>query len=119
MALRASALPGVNSFTFPCVSPRSLDPRRSLLSERYQGTFAERVAVPRWNVIPKPPELSFGQVWNMCVGSARCLRAPIKGALVLVVLLLDQLISCTSGLREDPIYSRAYGAGEPRDSVTD
>jgi NADPH:quinone reductase-like Zn-dependent oxidoreductase len=37
----------------------SLDPRRSLLSERYQGTFAERVAVPRRNLIAKPPELSF------------------------------------------------------------
>ena len=37
----------------------TLDPRRSLLSERYQGTFAERVAVPRWNLVPKPPELSF------------------------------------------------------------
>jgi NADPH:quinone reductase-like Zn-dependent oxidoreductase len=37
----------------------TLDPRRSLLSERYQGTFADKVAVPRWNLVPKPPELSF------------------------------------------------------------
>jgi NADPH:quinone reductase-like Zn-dependent oxidoreductase len=37
----------------------TLDPRRSILSERYQGTFAERVAVPRRNLLPKPPELSF------------------------------------------------------------
>ncbi|MFZ0977586.1 MAG: zinc-binding dehydrogenase [Solirubrobacteraceae bacterium] len=37
----------------------TLDPRRSLLSERYQGTFADEVAVPRWNLVPKPPELSF------------------------------------------------------------
>jgi len=37
----------------------TLDPRRSLLSERYPGTFAERVAAPRWNLLPKPPELSF------------------------------------------------------------
>lgn len=37
----------------------TLDPRRSLLSERYQGTFAERVAVPRANVVPKPASLSF------------------------------------------------------------
>ncbi len=35
------------------------DPRRSLLSERYQGTFAERVAVPRKNLVPKPASLSF------------------------------------------------------------
>jgi NADPH:quinone reductase-like Zn-dependent oxidoreductase len=37
----------------------TLDPRRSLLSERYDGTFAERVAVPRRNLIPKPAALSF------------------------------------------------------------
>jgi len=37
----------------------TLDPRRSLLSERYQGTFAERVVVPRRNVVPKPASLSF------------------------------------------------------------
>ncbi|MEU1817459.1 zinc-binding dehydrogenase [Streptomyces roseifaciens] len=32
---------------------------RSILTERYQGTFAERVAVPAWNVLPKPKELSY------------------------------------------------------------
>ena len=37
----------------------TLDPRRSLLSERHQGTLAERVAVPRRNLIAKPAELSF------------------------------------------------------------
>ena len=37
----------------------TLDPRRSLLSERYQGTFADRVVVPRSNVVPKPAALSF------------------------------------------------------------
>jgi len=37
----------------------TLDPRRSLLSERYPGTLAQRVSVPMRNVIPKPPELSF------------------------------------------------------------
>jgi NADPH:quinone reductase-like Zn-dependent oxidoreductase len=37
----------------------TLDPRRSLLSERYNGTFAERVAVPRRNLLPKPDALSF------------------------------------------------------------
>ena len=35
------------------------DPKRSLLSERFQGTFAEKVAVPRPNVLPKPSSLSF------------------------------------------------------------
>ena len=35
----------------------TLDPSRSLLSERYDGTFAERVAVPRRNLLPKPSVL--------------------------------------------------------------
>ena len=39
----------------------TLDPRRSLLSERYPGTFADKVAVPKWNLLPKPEELSFEQ----------------------------------------------------------
>jgi NADPH:quinone reductase-like Zn-dependent oxidoreductase len=37
----------------------TLDPRRSLLSERYDGTFAGQVAVPRRNLVPKPAVLSF------------------------------------------------------------
>ena len=37
----------------------TLDPRRSLLSERYDGTFAERVSVPRRNLVAKPAALSF------------------------------------------------------------
>ena len=37
----------------------TLDPKRSLLSERFQGTFADKVAVPRRNVIAKPAGLSF------------------------------------------------------------
>ncbi|GGO85528.1 zinc-binding dehydrogenase [Wenjunlia tyrosinilytica] len=32
---------------------------RSILTERYQGTFAEKVAVPAWNVLPKPKGISF------------------------------------------------------------
>jgi NADPH:quinone reductase-like Zn-dependent oxidoreductase len=39
----------------------TLDPRRSLLSERFAGTFAEQVVVPRRNLVPKPPALSFAQ----------------------------------------------------------
>ena len=37
----------------------TLDPRRTLLSERYPGTLAERVVVPRHNLVPKPASLSF------------------------------------------------------------
>ncbi|GAB2883871.1 zinc-binding dehydrogenase [Nocardioides pacificus] len=39
----------------------TLDPRRSLLSERHQGTFADKVVVPRRNVVPKPASLSFAE----------------------------------------------------------
>jgi NADPH:quinone reductase-like Zn-dependent oxidoreductase len=41
------------------VGDETLDPRRSLLSERHQGTFADQVVVPRRNVVPKPPSLTF------------------------------------------------------------
>jgi NADPH:quinone reductase-like Zn-dependent oxidoreductase len=37
----------------------TLDPKRSLLSERHQGALAEKVAVPRGNVVPKPASMSF------------------------------------------------------------
>ncbi|MGC0420697.1 zinc-binding dehydrogenase [Embleya sp. AB8] len=37
------------------------DEPRSILTERHHGTFAEKVAVPRWNLLPKPAELSFEQ----------------------------------------------------------
>ena len=39
----------------------TLDPRRSLLSEKHDGTFAEQVAVPRRNLVPKPAGLSFAE----------------------------------------------------------
>jgi NADPH:quinone reductase-like Zn-dependent oxidoreductase len=35
--------------------------RPTILTERYPGTFAERILVPRWNLLPKPAELSFEQ----------------------------------------------------------
>jgi NADPH:quinone reductase-like Zn-dependent oxidoreductase len=37
----------------------TLNPKRSLLSERHQGTLADKVVVPRRNVIAKPASLSF------------------------------------------------------------
>jgi NADPH:quinone reductase-like Zn-dependent oxidoreductase len=39
----------------------TFDPKRSLLSERHQGTFADKVVVPRANVVPKPASLSFAE----------------------------------------------------------
>jgi NADPH:quinone reductase-like Zn-dependent oxidoreductase len=44
---------------YPVVEDKA-DPRGySLLSERYPGTFAERVAVPLANLVPKPSGVSF------------------------------------------------------------
>jgi len=37
----------------------TLDPKRTLLSERLQGTFADRVVVPRRNLVAKPAALTF------------------------------------------------------------
>ncbi|MGH3225951.1 MAG: alcohol dehydrogenase catalytic domain-containing protein, partial [Streptosporangiaceae bacterium] len=39
----------------------TLDPRRSLLSERYDGTFADQVCVPHRNLVAKPAALSFAE----------------------------------------------------------
>lgn len=45
---------------YPIVSPQALgadetmDPSRTILSEKYQGTFAERLTVPTRNLVPLP-----------------------------------------------------------------
>ncbi|QCX28072.1 zinc-binding dehydrogenase [Nocardioides jishulii] len=39
----------------------TLDPKRSLLSERHQGTFADKVVVPTRNVVAKPASMSFAE----------------------------------------------------------
>jgi NADPH:quinone reductase-like Zn-dependent oxidoreductase len=46
----------------------TLDPRRTLLTERYQGTFADYVVVPARNTLPKPEGLSFAEA--ACMGTA-------------------------------------------------
>jgi NADPH:quinone reductase-like Zn-dependent oxidoreductase len=68
----------------------TFDPRRTLLSELHQGTFADLVTVPRRNLVPKPAALSFEEA--ACLPTAyltafRMLfdRTPIApGATVLV-----------------------------------
>jgi NADPH:quinone reductase-like Zn-dependent oxidoreductase len=50
------------------IADETLDPRRSLLSEQHPGTFADRVAVPARNVLPKPAGLSFAEA--ACMGTA-------------------------------------------------
>jgi NADPH:quinone reductase-like Zn-dependent oxidoreductase len=46
----------------------TLDPGRSLLSEKHQGSLAEYVIVPSRNVVPKPAELSWGEA--ACLSTA-------------------------------------------------
>jgi NADPH:quinone reductase-like Zn-dependent oxidoreductase len=43
----------------PIRGDETLDPKRSLLSEVYPGTFAERVRVPAQNLIPLPEGMGF------------------------------------------------------------
>jgi NADPH:quinone reductase-like Zn-dependent oxidoreductase len=46
----------------------TLDPRRRMISDGIDGTFAETIAVPRRNLVPKPAELSWDAA--ACLGTA-------------------------------------------------
>jgi NADPH:quinone reductase-like Zn-dependent oxidoreductase len=46
----------------------TLDPKRTLLTEYHQGTFADYVIVPARNALPKPAGLSFAEA--ACMGTA-------------------------------------------------
>jgi NADPH:quinone reductase-like Zn-dependent oxidoreductase len=46
----------------------TVDPGRTLLSEKHQGALAEYVVVPARNVLPKPAELSFAEA--SCLSTA-------------------------------------------------
>ncbi|MGH3902333.1 MAG: zinc-binding dehydrogenase, partial [Pseudonocardiaceae bacterium] len=46
----------------------TLDPRRTLLTERLQGSFADTVVVPERNVLPKPAWLTYPEA--ACMGTA-------------------------------------------------
>lgn len=43
----------------------TLDPKRTLLTEKHQGSFADQVVVPARNVVPKPAALSFAEAATM------------------------------------------------------
>jgi len=43
----------------------TLDPKRTLLTEKHQGTFADYVVVPARNALPKPAGLSFAEAATM------------------------------------------------------
>ncbi|HET9138927.1 zinc-binding dehydrogenase [Actinophytocola sp.] len=46
----------------------TLDPRRTLLTEKHQGSFADVVVVPARNALPKPAGMSFAEA--ACMGTA-------------------------------------------------
>lgn len=50
------------------VGDETLDPKRTLLTEKLQGTFADTVVVPERNVLPKPGSLSYPEA--ACMGTA-------------------------------------------------
>ncbi|HWR46372.1 MAG TPA: zinc-binding dehydrogenase [Pseudonocardiaceae bacterium] len=50
------------------IGEETLDPRRTLLTEKLPGTFADTVVVPAHNVVPKPPSLTFPEA--ACMGTA-------------------------------------------------
>ncbi|WP_027946487.1 quinone oxidoreductase family protein [Amycolatopsis taiwanensis] len=47
------------------VGDDTLDPKRTLLTEKHQGTFADYVVVPARNVLPKPAGMSFAEAATM------------------------------------------------------
>lgn len=46
----------------------TLDPKRTLLTEKHQGSFADTVVVPARNALPKPAGLAFAEA--ACMGTA-------------------------------------------------
>jgi NADPH:quinone reductase-like Zn-dependent oxidoreductase len=46
----------------------TVDPGRTLLSEKHQGSLAEYVVVPKRNVLPKPPDMPFAEA--ACLSTA-------------------------------------------------
>src|SRR3954454_14726885 len=54
----------------------TLDPKRSLLTERLQGTFADVVAVPQRNVLPRPAGLTAAQAAVMGTAWLTAYRMP-------------------------------------------
>ena len=81
----------------------TLDPKRSLLSERHQGTFAEKVAVPTRNVVPKPAGLSFAE--------AACLPT--------AWLTAYRMLFTQSGLKQgDTVLVQGAGGGVATAAIT-
>jgi NADPH:quinone reductase-like Zn-dependent oxidoreductase len=87
----------------------TLDPRRSILSERYQGTFAQSVAVPRRNLVAKPPELSFEEAACLPTAWLTAYRMLFTRARLLPGMTV--LVQGATGGVSTAVISLASGAG--------
>ena len=81
----------------------TLDPKRSLLSEKHQGTFADKVIVPTRNVVAKPAGLSFAE--------AACLPT--------AWLTAYRMLFTQSGLKQgDTVLIQGAGGGVATAAIT-
>ncbi len=81
----------------------TLDPKRSLLSEKHQGTFADKVIVPTRNVVAKPDGLSFAE--------AACLPT--------AWLTAYRMLFTQSGLKQgDTVLIQGAGGGVATAAIT-
>ena len=107
----------------------TFDPRRSLLSEKHQGALAEKVAVPRRNLVPKPAELSFEEAaclptawltaYRMLFTRARVvpgMTVLVQGAGGGVATALTVLAGAAGdpGLGDEPLRGQARAGAEAR-----
>lgn len=58
----------------------TLDPRRSLLSELYDGTLAEQVVVPTVNLVPKPEDMSWSTAGSLSTAWLTAYRMLFRNA---------------------------------------
>ncbi len=89
----------------------TLDPKRTILSEEHPGTFAQRVSVPRRNLLPKPQALSFEEAaclptaWLTAYRMLFTRAAVVPGATILVqgtsggVATALIVLACAAGVR--------------------
>jgi NADPH:quinone reductase-like Zn-dependent oxidoreductase len=107
----------------------TLDPKRTLLSEKHQGTLAEYVAVPQRNIVRKPDGLSFEEAaclptayltaYRMLVtrsgltGPGTVLVQGAGGGVATAAILLGKALGHTVVVtsRDEDKRSRALGLG--------
>lgn len=111
----------------------TFDPKRTLLSEKHPGAMAEKVAVPRRNLVPKPAALSFEEAaclptayltaYRMLVtrsgltGPGTVLVQGAGGGVATALLLLGKALGHTVFVTSRDPAKRARAAGLGADAV--